>query len=35
MAVYHALWALNIASFIATVILGLILAGFFLWGSVV
>jgi membrane protease YdiL (CAAX protease family) len=33
MASYHAIWALNIASFIATVILGLILSGFFLWGK--
>jgi membrane protease YdiL (CAAX protease family) len=33
MAGYHAIWTLNIGSFIATVILGLILSGFFLWGK--
>lgn len=33
MAGYHAIWTLNIGSFIGTVIFGLILSGFFLWGK--
>ena len=32
-ALYHSVWSLSIASFIASLILGLILAGLFIWGK--
>jgi len=32
-ALYHTLWAFNLASFIASVVYGLILSGLFLWGK--
>lgn len=32
-ALYHTLWAFNIAAFIASMVFGLVLAGLFLWGN--